>query len=138
MWINGMWFDGGKEINSSWIGSVKEPMMCEVKEGPTGDNSGGFKVVKGYEPLAAVLQAALDQAQKGKGKERHANNLPFNEQPIMQEARAVGLGFTAGQARKKILEAVNCRHTHPGRAVGDLLGAINYVAATILRIEEEN
>ncbi len=91
-------------------------------------------VPDGYESLAAVLHEALDQAAHGKGLERHADARPFHDQPIMRETQAVGLGFPAGQARKKILEAVHCCNDHPDRAVADLLGAINYIAATVIAI----
>lgn len=94
--------------------------------------STGRTVADGYEALAAILDEALEQASAGKGRERHANGLPFHHQPIITEALSVGLGFTAGQARKKILEAINCHDRHPARAEADLLGAINYTAATII------
>lgn len=94
-------------------------------------------VEPGYGPLFKVLIEAFSQAAAGKGKERHANGLPFLEQPIMVEARMIGLGFPAGQARKKILEAVKTSEKgEHDRAVADLLGAINYCAATILAIRE--
>jgi hypothetical protein len=96
-----------------------------------------MNIEQGYEPLAEVLQEALDQAQKGKGKECHANDLPFIEQPIMQGAREAGEGGLVFQARKKILEAMNCKDDE--RAITDMLGAINYVAAqVILRREKIN
>jgi hypothetical protein len=40
-------------------------------------------VEQGYEPLYGTLCCALNQAQSGKGKERHANDEPFLKQPIM-------------------------------------------------------
>ena len=46
-----------------------------------------------------------------------------------------GPGGLAFQARKKILEALNC--TDLDRAVEDLLGAINYTAAMIIVKREE-
>jgi hypothetical protein len=52
------------------------------------------------------------------------------QQPIMQGARECGAGGLAFQARKKILEALNCKDDK--RAITDLLGAINYVAAMVL------
>jgi hypothetical protein len=93
---------------------------------------------QGYDSLAGVLIDALHQAQYGKGHERHATDQPFIDQPIMIEARLVGLGFTAGQARKKILEAIRYAHTSPGRSITDLLGAIVYTAATVLAIRERS
>lgn len=92
-------------------------------------------IAPGYEPLAAILQEALDQAQYGKGKRCHANGKPFLEQPIMVGARECGPGSMAYQARKKILEALNC--TDDERAIEDLLGAINYTAAMVI-LRREN
>lgn len=91
-------------------------------------------VPAGYEALTGVLEEAINQAANGKGLERHADGRPFHDQPILREALAVGLGFPAGQARKKILEAVRCCGDHPERAVADLLGAINYTAALVIAI----
>lgn len=88
------------------------------------------EIVPGYEPLAAVLQEALDQAQHGKGARCHANGKPFLEQPIMTGARECGEGGLTFQARKKILEAQNC--ADDARAITDMLGAINYVAAQVI------
>ena len=95
------------------------------------------RVINGYQPLANVLQDALDQAQEGKGNQRHANGKPFLEQPIITDGRACGLAGPAFQARKKILEALKCQDEE--RAVQDLLGAIVYTAAmVILKREEAN
>ena len=95
----------------------------------------GKRVYPGYQPLANVLQAALDQAQAGKGNQRHANGKPFLEQPIITDGRACGLAGPAFQARKKILEALNCPDEE--RAVQDLLGAIVYTAAMVILKREE-
>jgi hypothetical protein len=87
-------------------------------------------VEKGYEPLANTLIQALNQSQYGKGKQCHANGLPFLQQPIMTRAREVGEGGLAFQSMKKILEAFHCKDD--SRAVEDMLGAIVYVAAQVL------
>jgi hypothetical protein len=92
------------------------------------------EVEKGYEPLANVLIQALNQSQYGKGKQCHANGLPFLQQPIMTRAREVGEGGLAFQSMKKILEAFNCKDN--SRAVEDMLGAIVYVAAQALLRQE--
>lgn len=89
-----------------------------------------MEVKPGYEPLAAVLQEALTQAQTGKGAICHANGLPFIQQPILCGAREAGEGGLVFQSRKKILEAKNCKDDD--RAIRDLLGAINYVAAQVI------
>jgi uncharacterized coiled-coil protein SlyX len=95
-------------------------------------------VVSGYEPLAGVLREALDQAQAGKGKERHANGKHFLEQPIMAIGRMVGVGYQTGQSMKKQQEAVGMlARGEPDRAIAELLGAINYAAAAILAIQEQ-
>ena len=90
-----------------------------------------------YYPLCRVLNAAYEQAANGKGKERHANDKPFTAQPIMEIARMVGPGYQLGQAMKKAQEAGGMiQRGQPDRARAELLGAINYLAACVLMIEE--
>ena len=90
-----------------------------------------------YATLRAVLDAAYDQAANGKGKERHANDKPFHRQPIMEIARMVGPGYQLGQACKKAQEAFGMiQRGQPDRAQAELLGAINYLAAAYMLIEE--
>jgi hypothetical protein len=93
----------------------------------------------GYEILRDVLDQAFEQAASGKGRERHANDLPFERQPILETTRIVGLGFPLGQAIKKTGEAAGMleREQHE-RAIAELLGAINYLAAGIIAIRERN
>lgn len=92
----------------------------------------------GYEPLKRVLDAAYAQAAGGKGKERHASEgRPFMEQPIMTITRDVGLGFLTGQAIKKAIESRRLYNLKGGQAArAELLGAIVYLAAAVLRLEE--
>lgn len=84
----------------------------------------------GYHSLGEVLQQAMEQAAKGKGKERHANpGENFDDQHICEIGRHVGIGYQLGQAVKKVYES--CRL--PGeRGEAELLGAINYLAAAII------
>jgi len=83
-----------------------------------------------YTSLATALQAAYDQSAAGKGKERHANGRPFDEQPIMEIARMVGPGYQIGQAMKKGQEAMGMYgRGDRDRARAELLGAIVYMAA---------
>ena len=90
-----------------------------------------------YAALRRVLDAAYDQAANGKGKERHANDKPFTEQPIMEIARMVGPGYQLGQAMKKSAESFGMiQRGQPDRARAELLGAINCLAACVLLIEE--
>ena len=90
--------------------------------------------VTGYHTLANVLQLAYNQAAVGKGAERHANSLPFHEQPMTTINRALGSidGFVY-QAHKKSLEAK--RLPTVDRQVAELLGAINYLAGAVIALE---
>lgn len=94
--------------------------------------------VPGYQTLARILEAAYDQAARGKGRSRHANNLPFDDQPIMQIARMSGLGGHVYQIMKKAQEAgtmANRRQYDAAQA--EFMGVINYAAAAILLVSEK-
>lgn len=88
----------------------------------------------GYESLSDVLSRAFNQAAKGKGAERHATGLPFDQQPMQQIIKLYGDGFALGQAAKKMQEA---QRMESEAAVRELLGAINYIAGAIIYIERE-
>lgn len=89
---------------------------------------------EGYQPLREVLNRALDQAAKGKGRERHANNKPIIEQPNQTISDCIntyaGLVY---QAHKKSAESLNL--ADDDHKINELLGAINYLAFSILWIE---
>jgi len=89
-----------------------------------------------YACLRDVLRAAYDQAAAGKGAERHANGLPFEDQPMQHLIAAHGVGFAAGQASKKLVEAQGMldRGDVPA-AVREILGAIVYAAGVAVYIE---
>lgn len=82
-----------------------------------------------YETLAAVLQRAYEQASSGKGKERHADDEPFEQQVICRNARKFGVGAPLAQAVKKLEESM--RLPTRERREAERLGAINYIAAAI-------
>ena len=86
-----------------------------------------------YLSLHQVLDLAIQQASSGKGKERHANDKPFDRQPMLEIGRMVGPGFCLGQAIKKAQEA---SRMEPDAAQRELLGAINYLAGAYLLLEE--
>ena len=86
-----------------------------------------------YSDLFEVLRDALEEAQEGKGAVRHGNGLSFTDQPALTITRAVGLGFPLGQAMKKIQES---QRMDPDAAKRELLGAINYLAAAVLFLDE--
>jgi hypothetical protein len=91
-------------------------------------------IYEGYGRLFGVLNDAYAQAAIGKGKDRHANNEPFHEQDICTITKSEGHGFTRGQAIKKIKEA---KRLSPASAIHELMGAIIYLAADIIVIEDE-
>lgn len=95
------------------------------------------EVEPGYEPLFDELMHALEQSQGGKGKERHANDRPFLQQPIMEMGRMCGPGGPAQQVMKKTQEALGMvnRGEHD-RAIAELHGAIVYAAACAMLIRE--
>ena len=90
--------------------------------------------MNGYEQLQSVLDAAFKQASEGKGKERHATDNGFEDQPIMQIQDLVGKGFSLGQAIKKIQES---QRMDTAAAERELLGAIVYIAAAIIHQRED-
>lgn len=88
------------------------------------------KVLPGYECLFDVLVAALEQAQSGKGAERHANDLPFNRQPMQSVADATGsIDGMLFQMMKKARESSGMPLD---RAVLELLGSIVYAAGAVI------
>ena len=93
----------------------------------------------GYDSLRAIYAMALEQAQGGKGKERHANGLPFDQQPICQGGRRFGAGCLIYQAWKKAHETPVLMTMDNGteRAIRELLGVINYAAAAIIVLQEK-
>ncbi|EBQ9226623.1 hypothetical protein DLQ85_21905 [Salmonella enterica subsp. enterica serovar Virchow] len=84
-----------------------------------------------YSELVKVLHDALTQAAYGKGRERHANDLPFPQQPMNAISDLIGspLGLVY-QVCKKVVEGVNLP-THDQR-VRELLGVINYTAGIVI------
>lgn len=87
-----------------------------------------------YISLGLVMQSALEQASKGKGRERHASEgEAYEDQIICEVARRVGLGYPLGQAVKKIYES---QRIGGERGVAELLGALNYVAAAVIVMRE--
>ena len=95
----------------------------------------------GYNALRDVFASAVEQASGGKGKERHANGSPFVDQPILAITRLLTghpCGALAYQAIKKTIEAgrlVELKGTDA--AVEELRGAMNYIAAMVIYLEEQ-
>jgi len=82
-----------------------------------------------------VFDLALEQAQSGKGKERHAeDDHAYEDQLACSITRAEGHGFTRGQALKKIHEA---KRLPKEAAIHELLGALNYIGADIIVLQDK-
>jgi len=88
---------------------------------------------KDYQALRIVLDAAYDQAAIGKGRDRHAQDLPFEQQPMQRLLDLYGPGFAAGQIGKKVQESLRLP---TDMAVQELLGAIVYAAGLIVWLRE--
>lgn len=88
--------------------------------------------------LMRVLRAAYLQSARGKGLVRHnPDQLPFTEQKIMTLGRLTGIGGHVYQACKKATEAQTMlKKDCPDAAQAELLGAIVYLAAAYLLVEE--
>lgn len=126
-----------------WNGALRRCLnpVCGLSfEPPPGLASGSTSPVAEYTPLAeydslrAVLERAARQAESGKGKLRHAlDGEPFEQQQIVRLGEwMASTHFEVGQACKKALESTRLPR---GRAVAELLGAINYLAAAVLVLE---
>jgi hypothetical protein len=99
-----------------------------------------------YESLARALHGAYKQASEGKGKERHASDEPFQDQKICVMSRWLKgspVGGVLFQAMKKIAETATFANSivyseddKVFRQVRELRGAINYLAAAIILLEE--
>ena len=109
---------------SSEVAKVPDRLSCSTQYIPTEDP---------YISLRYVLELAVDQAANGKGKERHANGEPFDQQKICKISRAVGVGFALGQALKKAEESVRL---DKDAGLREILGAINYLAAAYIVLNE--
>lgn len=92
--------------------------------------------VPGYESLQAVLRDAYNQAAVGKGAERHANSLPFHEQPMQSISELFDSPFgMAFQVAKKLKEGISMPEFE--RQKRELLGAIVYTAGIIIYLEKQ-
>lgn len=91
---------------------------------------------EGYAYLESVLDAALHQAAAGKGKERHACDRPFDQQPMQLISDLLqSTDGMAYQAIKKIQEAARMDYEP---AIRELLGSINYTAGAIIKLMRDH
>lgn len=90
-----------------------------------------------YDTLKGILAEAANQAEFGKGKERHANGEPWDDQLINFLSR---FDFCTGQAIKKLIESHDFFHANGNNqgAIDENLGAINYIAARINYLKKQD
>ena len=90
----------------------------------------------GYSRLVQALAKAHDHAAHGKGKERHANSLPFEQQRMLSIARTMKdpAASLAYQVCKKVTEGLQFEQAD--RVLAELAGAINYIAGMIILVGE--
>jgi len=111
--------------------------ICAAKEGAKYPVNAYQAVGDHYTMLRDILDAAFHQASEGKGKERHANDDAWQDQPIGQIGRMVGPGFNSGQAIKKLTEAMGMlSRGQRDAARREVLGAIVYAASVVMLIGE--
>lgn len=101
---------------------------------------GSPRDLKNYQSLCDVLFGALHQAAYGKGRERHANDEPFESQRMQVISDQVGsVSGMAYQVVKKVTEALNMPTVEQQER--ELYGAINYTAGMLIwlkRHDEDN
>jgi hypothetical protein len=117
--------------------SANEPTPTTGQDVPHGGVLLGLSA--GYEALGYELNEAYMQSSLGKGKERHANGRPFDRQPILELSRLYGPGFAAGQAAKKVQEALSMFDKGGftvEQALAEVHGGIVYLAAVAIRLRE--
>lgn len=98
---------------------------------PSMEEAGAAQFGANYASLVRVLVRAAEQAAGGKGRVRHANDLPFEEQRMQTLIDLHGYGFAAGQASKKVAEGLALP---PEQCKAEILGAINYLAGIIVHM----
>lgn len=98
-----------------------------LKDGPAVENPN-------YDALMSVLMDAFSQATEGKGAERHAAGMNFEDQDMMKIMNEYGPDFAFGQALKKIREG---RRLGTKRLRHELIGAIVYLAGAVVWIDKE-
>ena len=123
--IKSMFGDGGESVDTEQDG-------IDLAQ-PRNSHNQLMRVNKGYDVLASILVEALNQAQDGKGHERHnlADDTPFERQRMQTVSELIGSvhGMTY-QVCKKVTEGVNLPTLD--RQVAELLGAINYLAGMVI------
>lgn len=129
----------GDNMTISEVQRLERDMRDFESEEGSGDSTVGRPVIEpGYHRLYHVLMAALDQASRGKGSERHEiGDFPFEEQHMLKIAELQdspdGMVF---QVCKKVVEGIRLSD-HESR-IKELHGAINYLAGIVIYLEKKH
>jgi hypothetical protein len=91
------------------------------------------KIDPNYATLVEVLSLAYERSAFGKGRDRHATDNPFEQQPIVTEGSYFGIQPHLYQIRKKALEILRM---DTDAAQRELLDIIVYAAAAVLVLKE--
>lgn len=83
-----------------------------------------------YHSMAHAFLSAYEQAAIGKGKERHANDLPFEKQRM--QSIADGQGHVGGMIYQICKKAEESEFMEPEKRKHELRGAIVYAAGAII------
>ena len=94
-------------------------------------------LVDKYGSLKRVLADAMLQAKSGKGKERHADGESFENQKICVINRWLDGSPIAGALFQAVKTTVESSRMTPDAAIRELYGAINYLSAGIILLEEK-
>lgn len=86
-----------------------------------------------YRKLEQALLSALERASRGKGKERHATEEPFEKQGLCRRLRRYGVNGALYQIDKKVDE---CATFDRPAKIRELQDIIVYAAAAIIILEE--
>lgn len=89
-----------------------------------------------YGSLKRVLADAMLQAKSGKGRERHADGEDFENQKICVINRWLVGSPIAGALFQAVKKAVESSRMTPAAAIRELHGAINYLSAGVILLEE--
>lgn len=123
-------------VEEGWPASPEEACITDDPAKFRGSLDAPIPSDDPYDALKRVLAEAVEQASEGKGKERHANEGEvFTEQQIVM--LNLWLGSNHGDLFQVIKKAIESTRLPFERAKRELLGAINYAAAAILVLEEQ-
>lgn len=126
---------GERRMSNEDVADTKEDRMSDAA---MISKTGGSRQSGDYAALQSVLDEAFLQSAEGKGNARHANDKPFDKQPILEIGRMVGPGFAAGQIMKKAQEAIGmAARGETEAAANELLGAIVYAASAVVLVREK-